>query len=189
MSTPAIVLAAGASRRFGAPKQIAEFGDEALVNRVVQVASDAGLRPIVVLGAHRHAVEEVLDGEVERVFNPQWREGMASSIRCGVEYVVGDEEPLRLVICAGDQPLLSSDDFRHLVATCAVDEIAAAAYDDIVGIPACFPARTFSELLRLDGDWGARSLLRGERFDVRAVSMPAAAYDVDEPGDLQKLRR
>ena len=184
MSAPALILAAGASSRFGAPKQVFEYLQSPLILRAVQTVEDAGLRPVVVVGAHREIVEALLSPSIDRVFNPRWSEGMASSIRRGVEYICRASAPERVLICSCDQPEVSAADLKQLYKKCADGQIAAAAYDDIIGIPACFPAQRFSDLLELRGDRGARDLLRGDAFDVHKVAMPKAAFDIDRPEDL-----
>src|SRR5580698_5016379 len=82
----ALVLAAGASRRLGSPKQMATLGGETLLERSVRVAREAGLMPIlVVVGAEWELVLARSSlGDVVIIVNEEWAEGMASSIRLGV---------------------------------------------------------------------------------------------------------
>ena len=110
---------------------------------------------------------------------------MASSIRSGVQYLIESSHPDRLLIIACDQPEISADDLIRLHRAGGDDQLCAATYEDVIGIPACFPARYFDDLLELQGDRGARELLRGSKYDVHRVPMPRAAFDIDTPGDLE----
>lgn len=188
MTDPAIILAAGASSRFDAVKQAYRLKDTALLHRAVATARRAELEPVVVLGAHRGAVEKLLSSQCPRVFNSDWEEGMASSIRRGVEYVAHHLEADRLMICTCDQPLVAPAQLRELHRRVGADvEITAAEYDGVLGVPACFSRRVFSELLELQGDRGARSLLRRNPARVESVSIPQAAFDIDTLADARDV--
>jgi molybdenum cofactor cytidylyltransferase len=78
-------------------------------------------------------------------------------------------------------------DLRLLNQKCAAADAAAATYDGVTGIPACFDARMLDELEELEGDRGARSLLRGDDFRVSPVPMDHAGVDIDTPDDLEEL--
>ena len=186
MTTPVLILAAGAARRFGRPKQLAEYARQPLVCRAVETVRVASLRPVVVLGAHRDEVEHALDGDCRRVVAADWDEGMGASIRCGVRSLRDDVE--RFAILACDQPLVMADDLRRLVEAGRGCDVAAAAYDGVVGVPACFDARLRERLEQLVGDRGAGPMLRSSELEVCEVSMPGAAADVDTPSDLAGLQ-
>lgn len=180
MSVAAIILAAGASRRLGRPKQLVEIEGETLLARAVRIASEAALSPIVVVVRDKAGVADHAVGtEAVLVMNAEADEGMASSIRRGVESLERFE-------CAGavlmtcDQPRLRTEHLRAL----AVDEeaVAGSAYAGRIGVPAYFPASAFESLLQLRGDVGARELLR----NARAVDGEELALDLDTEADVQK---
>lgn len=189
MTDPAIILAAGASTRFETIKQVYNYGGLPLVARAVKIARLAGLSPVVVLGAHRQIVEPAVPAGIDTVVNPRWEEGMASSIRCGVEYALKRLDPDGLLLWTCDQPEVSPRQLQRLHEMCTADRASAAAYCGTVGIPACFPVHCVDDLLSIRGDRGARGLLRGERLDVESVPMPQAAYDVDTIADVEKVRQ
>jgi len=182
----AIVLAAGASTRFGSPKQLVRIAGRPLLHTAVTRASEVtGSALIVVLGSGAAELGALLKhspGSV--VINQDWREGLASSIRAGIARL-----PLT---CAGallllaDQPAVSTDDLKRLAGTWRKQPqyIAAALYAGTVGVPAIFPRSLFPELAQLRGDAGARILLRRNAARVVRVPMPSAAIDVDTPEDL-----
>jgi CTP:molybdopterin cytidylyltransferase MocA len=178
----AIVLAAGASQRLGRAKQMVVIGGETLLERAVRIAQEAGFAPvIVVVGAEGEFAAELGNGGCEVVVNGQAREGIASSIRCGVERARALQvEGAVLMTC--DQVALRAE---HLRALCAeMDRVTGSSYAGKVGIPAYFPAARFEELLELRGDVGARDLLR-EAF---AVGDEGLGFDIDTEEDLERAR-
>ena len=103
---------------------------------------------------------------------------MASSIRCGVD-VARASDGVVLMTC--DQPALTAD---HLRALCAeLQSPCGSAYAGKVGIPAYFPASAFDSLLQLEGDTGARDLLR----NARSVLSENLSFDIDTEEDIAQL--
>jgi CTP:molybdopterin cytidylyltransferase MocA len=181
----AAVLAAGASRRLGRPKQLVSVDGQQLVRRMAEAALQSGCQPVtVVLGAHAAEVRAAVAGlPLICLSNPAWPEGMGSSVRVATEWASGAAlDALMLVLV--DQLRLSSG---HLDALRAASDqgrrIAASAYQGVLGVPAIFPRRFFPALQALKGDSGARQLLRGN-FPVTAVSWPEGTYDLDRLTDL-----
>jgi molybdenum cofactor cytidylyltransferase len=187
-----VVLAAGASRRLGRPKQLVELNGAPLLAwtlRAILAHCDRGV--ICVLGAHAADVRPALDGfDVQIVVNTDWREGIGASIRVGVERVPTDAQAILLAVC--DQPLVCSADFARLIADWRIEPqaIAAAGYGNghnvSYGVPAIFPAAYRGNLIGLRGDQGAKALIGGASRR-RIVAMPNAAFDVDDKADLARL--
>ena len=180
----AVVLAAGASRRLGEPKQLALVGGERLLERAVRVAGEAGCAPVVVvLGARAAEIEQACGLEGARVLrNADWAEGMASSIRVGVAALTGSVDAVVVLGC--DQPAVTPEHLRALMAGVAAGSVTASAYAGRRGIPACFAADAFVELLALTGDKGARDLLQ----TARAVELVDGELDVDTVESLSEAR-
>ena len=177
------MLAAGASRRLRRPKQTVQLGGETLLTRAVRVASDAALAPVIVVVQAGSRFEETpRNGAVVIVENAQANEGIASSIRCGVHEAVS-LGLAGVVLMTCDQVALAAE---HLRALCAEpNRITGSRYAGRIGIPAYFPASSFGTLLALDGDIGARDLLRGES----AVENEALALDIDTEEDVERAQR
>ncbi len=185
----AIVLAAGASTRFGSPKQLVRIAGRPLLHAAVTRASEiCGNALVVVLGSGAAELAPLLKHSAGAiVVNQNWREGLASSIRAGVAKLPGT--------CAGallvqtDQPAVSVEDLKRLAGTWRRQplHIAAALYDGAPGLPAIFPRTLFQELARLRGDAGVRALLRRHSERLVRVAMPSGAIDIDTPEDLLEI--
>ena len=184
-----LVLAAGGSRRLGRAKQLVAFDGATLVERAARTALGSGAAEvIVVVGAEGDAVKGHLDGlAVQVVDNPDWAEGMGSSIRCGVGALGRNIECVVIALC--DQPRISSGLLRDLAArhfeTGAA--IVASSYDGVMGAPCAFGSELFQSLLALKGESGARELIRSSAVPVETVAFSGGNLDVDTPEDLARL--
>jgi CTP:molybdopterin cytidylyltransferase MocA len=177
-----VVLAAGASRRLGRPKQEIVLGGETLVERAVRVAMEAGLAPVVVVVAEASLIEPLQQMGATVLLNRKAYEGMSTSIHAGVRWVLGGGASGAVVMTC-DQVALRAE---HLRALCAVPErVTASAYAGRKGVPAYFPATSFAELMNLEGDAGARELLRSSE----AVVDESLALDVDTEEDVARAER
>ena len=184
-----IVLAAGASVRMGTPKQLLDIGGASLIRRAAQAAIDSEGHPVVVvLGANAELIRPELDGlEAQVTVNSQWSVGMSSSIRCGLKKLLMLAPEIEgVVLMLADQPEVTSGSLRKLIRAHedSDSDLVAARYNDVLGTPALFSRAYFDELLQLDGQSGARSLIERHRARVLAIHLPEAAGDLDTPEDL-----
>lgn len=184
-----LVLAAGASTRLGQPKQLVQIGGRPALHIVLSNAvALAGHAVTVVVGANANQLSYLLSHTpASSVVNRQWGEGLASSLKCGLAAVPPSADAVMIVL--GDQVAVTSDDLRRLLAAWKDQPsiIAAASYQQTMGVPAIFPRAFFSELLQLRGDQGARSVLMRNPDRVVRVPMANAAFDLDTPEDLAAL--
>jgi molybdenum cofactor cytidylyltransferase len=185
----AIVLAAGASTRFGSPKQLVRLAGRPMLHTAIARAADvAGSAVTVVLGAHAAELTPLLThSQALIVINRDWREGIASSIRAGVARLPPSCNAVLLTLV--DQAAVTARDLQRLVSAWRrqPDYAVAARYGMTTGVPAVFPRSTFSDLAALRGDLGARSLLQRNPDRVVRVPMASAAIDIDTPEDLLKI--
>ena len=182
MTTVAIVLAAGGSRRLGRAKQLVTFEGETLVHRAARITRAAQVARVgVVVGARANEVAAAVhDLAVDRLENAAWEEGMASSLRVGTAWAA-EQGATALLVCVCDQPHLTT---AHLDALIAEGELAGSAYGGAIGVPALFPARLFAALGALAGDRGARDLL----VAARALPWAPGAFDIDDEADVAALK-
>ena len=189
----AVVLAAGASKRLGQPKQLIQLNGESLLHHTARLAEAAGCNPVfVVLGFETDRIEqEIRDLGVKTVINPDWQSGMASSLRCGMQELMKQTPlPQRVLLLVCDQARLSTEILFELIR--ASEEkgslITAASYAGKLGVPAIFDRQFFPDLMKIEGDQGARALILQHLHQTFAVEFPAGTVDIDTPQDLASLQ-
>ena len=187
-----IILAAGKASRMGKPKQLLTYQGSSLISLAVKVGLNSICESVVVvLGAYTEQIKpEINKLPVQIIENMDWETGMASSIRAGINLINQSNPNLDAVIIAlADQPLISEAVFNQLIEKYqdTNNKIIAAAYDDIVGVPALFDKTFFSELMNIEGDRGAKALMRKYKNEVLTIPIPEAAIDIDTQDDYEKL--
>lgn len=188
-----IVLAAGASTRLGRPKQLLRYQGESLLGRACRAAQEAGFAPVIaVLGAYAPLMEEALSGtDVQLAYNSDWESGMGSSVRAGLSTALQTVPKLQAAcFVLTDQPYLSAEllsGMRQKLHQSTAPGIAAS-YNGVLGVPAIFRAALFAELLALDGQKGAKAVLRRHREALLAHDFPLGQYDIDRPADWERFQ-
>lgn len=183
-----LVLAAGASERFGGRKQLAVLEGRPLLEHALMAMTGAGLdRVVVVLGSH---ASEVLEGVplhgAEAVVCSDWQDGLGASLRAGVAALDGCEA---VAVALGDQPRLTSVAIARVVSQRGADELAVrATYGGVPGHPVLLERTLLSRVGELRGDAGARELLHGVPIREVACDGLGSPDDVDTPAELQRLQ-
>jgi molybdenum cofactor cytidylyltransferase/nicotine blue oxidoreductase len=192
LTSAAAILAAGRGSRLGgdASKPLLAWRGRPLVAWAVDAALTSGLGPVVVVVGYRGVeVRAVLaDRDVLVVDNPEWEEGIASSLRAALSTLtpmagIGD-------VCVGlaDQPLVGPGAYERL--TSAGDgEIAVARYDGEPGNPVKLARSLWPEAMELRGDAGARVLMRDRVVDWVDCTDTGSAADIDTLEDLERLQQ
>lgn len=185
----AIILAAGNSSRFGSPKQLLKLDTRTMLQNTILLAqSILPERVIVILGAEASTIMATLSEDSLRIIeNPDWQQGMSSSIRTGVGALPSSCAAALILLC--DQPLLNQNSIALLLNTWRKnpEQIVVSRYHDTFGVPAIFPAKYFTSLLALAGDKGAKHLLMQHQDHMLTVPVPEAAADIDTPQDLEEF--
>ncbi|GAB4031373.1 nucleotidyltransferase family protein [Spirosoma gilvum] len=192
MSLATIILAAGASNRLGGqPKQLLTQDGTSLIQRIVQTALSLQSGPvIVVLGANQSLIQpEIEQLPIQIVRNPDWQEGLSSSLRAGLNNLAGDSIEYFLVLLT-DQPFVTTALLQQLITTQQQTGkgIVACRYGDSghLGVPALFSIRYQSAFMNLSGDVGARKLIQQYADDCAAVPFDLGTIDLDTWADVEK---
>jgi molybdenum cofactor cytidylyltransferase len=183
-----VVLAAGEGSRFGGPKQLAELdGRPLLEHALAAMRAVPAVDPlVVVLGAHAEEIRakvDMLDYEV--VVCDRWQEGQSASLRAGLE-AIGDVDGALIVL--GDQPRITPQVIAMMVDHFDGTRTVRAVYDGQPGHPVILTRELIRAAKALEGDVGARELLRDAPVRRIEAGRLCRADDVDTPADLAALR-
>ncbi|MGW3123770.1 nucleotidyltransferase family protein [Streptomyces sp. NPDC001107] len=188
-----LILAAGGGRRLGGrPKALLQHRGRPLVEHAVRVLRAAGCTRIhVVLGARADAVREraELDGCV-LVENPEWEQGMGTSLRAGLDSLAGTGARAALVSLV-DQPGIGPEAAERVLAAYRDESsLVSAAYDGVRGHPVLFGNAHWAGIAETaTGDRGARAYLKAHEPAITLVECGDVAqpYDIDTEADLVHL--
>lgn len=186
--TALLILAAGTSSRMGSPKQLLPYKHTTLLGWTIEQAQHSNIEDIFcVLGASYHEVLAAIHQyPIQIIRNPEYHNGLSTSIVRGVQHITqfGFE---RVFILLGDQPHVTTSYLNAMLHT-AIEfptKIIASNYTKKIGVPAIFPKNFFSQLRELQGDKGAKSILKAQSeqlIPMKAIDLT----DIDTPEDYQK---
>ncbi len=199
-----IILAAGASTRFGQPKQLLDWKGQPFIHAVAKTALEAGLSPVVVVtGANAEQIEASLkDLNVTGIRNEDWKNGQGSSIKAGIKPLTPASTtpaaPLSAkrvegvgaaIFLLADQPQVTISVIRALVEKHAqgLYPIVAPLVTEQRANPVLFDRLTFSDLLLLEGDVGGRAIFHKHRVEYLPWHDDRLLLDVDTPEMYQRL--
>jgi molybdenum cofactor cytidylyltransferase len=190
----AVVLAAGRSTRMGGPnKLLAEIARRPLVRIVAEEALASRADPVIVVAGHQRAeVEKALAGlRVRIVHNPDFAEGLGTSLRAGIAAVPADSDAA--IVCLGDMPRVDAALLNRLIAAFDPDRgalVVVPTFEGKRGNPVLWSRRFFPDLMAIEGDVGARRLIGRYSEAVAEVTVEgkAALIDVDTPEALSGVK-
>ena len=187
-----VILAAGASIRFGRNKLLASFRGKPLLQYAIDAAcGSSAVACLLVVGDDADAIENGVDmRRCALLENPGWPGGISTSIRCALRHRALDDGCVFLV---GDEPFVTLADVDALITAFArrPSSIVALSKRGVWGTPVLFPKHDYAKLRRLRGDVGAKRYAKTQRRRVQLVeATDALAFaDVDTPADLTRLSR
>lgn len=186
-----VLLAAGGATRFGSQKLVATLGGTPIVQLAARALAAATDISIVVVGNESGAVRAALGETDARVVeNPDWAQGLATSLRCGIAAVPADVAAA--IVSLGDQPGLDAIVARSLIARWRATQlpIVSARYRGVRGHPVLFDRSVFAEIATLRGDAGAKPLIERSPDRVAYVDIDSdVPRDVDTKEDLVAITR
>ena len=186
-----VILAAGASRRLGRPKQLVELGGEPLLRQTIRAAMSSKVSTwLLVLGA---AQEEIIAaiGEMPLgvVLNSRYEEGQSTSVIAAIDALPSACEAV--VFLLGDQPMVSAEVIDRLVDEFERTQalIVQPTYSGVPGNPVLVSMALADEMRLLTGDEGARPLIKRQAADVLRIEVGGEVpLDVDTEDDVTRLR-
>lgn len=188
-----IILAAGASRRMGQPKQLLKWQGKSLIQHVCKLALSTDCSPVIlVLGANADVIRAGLATRgMNIVVNADWQLGMGGSLKAGINKLVEINPAVdAAIILLVDQPLVDNHHIQKLLESYeATDKkIIASAYNQTLGVPALIDRGYFKKLQTIRADQGARVLIQKEIESVASIPFPVGALDLDRPEDWERFK-
>lgn len=190
MKIAILIIAAGASRRLGQPKQLVSFRDTFLLNHIIQECQASEVGTIyIVLGANAAQIEPRLSSDLSIFYHSNWSQGMGTSIAFGMQQIIAKGYD-GVIVVVGDQPFFSSFFLKKITQKQAETngKIIISEYEKGMGPPSFFEKSLFSELSMLEGDTGAKSIVKKYQKEVERIAFPKGNIDIDTPEDLKIIQ-
>ena len=190
-----ILLAAGESKRMGKPKLLLNLGKSNIINATIDNLLKSEIYElIIVLGHEAQKIENSLstqDKRIKFVTNKNYREGMSTSIKCGV--LTTSQESEAFLIALGDQPLISPKVINRLIEKYQSSDvgIVTVMHQSLRGHPVLISKKYVKEILSLNGDIGARDLLKKHLDDTTIINIESSEefFDIDRIQDYEELKK
>jgi len=189
MMISAILLAAGESKRMGEPKQLMPFSRGTMVEQTVDNLLNSAVDEVVVVVGHRaeEVIKTIVTKPVKLAVNPDYQQGMSTSIIAGLKLVDSGARAVMLVL--GDQPFVDSQTINSLIDEFHNHDkgIAIPTYQGRKGHPIIFAIKYKEKLLELKGDIGGRQIIKDHPDDVLEISVDSEGVitDINTRSDYQ----
>jgi len=185
----AILLAAGESKRMGEPKQLMPLGSSTLVGQAIDNLLNASVDETIVVVGHKaeEITKAIATKPVKIMLNPNYRQGMSTSIIAGL--ILVDPKSQAVMLALGDQPLVASQTINQLIEAFHNQNkgIAVPTHQGKRGHPIIFAIRYKPELMELEGDIGGREILQRHPEDILEVAVDSESVitDINTQEDYQ----
>jgi molybdenum cofactor cytidylyltransferase len=185
----AILLAAGESKRMGKPKQLMPLGQSTMLEQAIDNLLNSAVDEIIVVLGHRaeEITKTIAAKPVKIIVNPNYRQGMSTSIIAGL--ILVDPQAQAVMLALGDQPLVNSQTINRLIDEFHNHDkgIAVPTYQGRRGHPIIFAIKYKPKLLKLKGDIGGREIIKQHPDDILEVAVDSESVitDIDTRDDYQ----
>ena len=190
-----IILAAGNSNRMGKIKQLLEWEDKTIIEKIIKLSLSLKTKDVfVVLGSNYKKIYDVINKyNITIIKNNSWENGIGSSISTGIKKVMGYYNSLDgVLIILGDQPLISKKYLEKMIHVFfkKKPDIVSSKYKKSFGVPAIFGNSIFQSLTNLNKDFGAKKLM-----EIHLKSMiilkpdQEILYDIDTEKDYRDIKK
>ena len=193
--TAGIILAGGTSTRFGRPKQLSKLKGKFLIEYVLDAALESELSHVVLVLGHAYQIilqelgARTSHDRLQVVINRSYLEGQSRSIHAGLSAI--QQRFPAVMFLLGDQPLLDSSTINYLLDGFhnSAKDICVPVYKGIQGNPTIFRRALYDQLMAIDGDIGARDIIRANPAKVLCIELddPLCFFDIDSQKDLENL--
>jgi len=184
MRTGSIVLAAGEAKRFGKNKLLQHFNGKPIINSVIDAVSF--LDRVIIVGRYAEELLPYLKNEIV-IYNPRWKLGLSESIKIGVRFF---QDYDAVLIVLGDMPLLTQDTIKKIISSYNTECSAVVPeYQGTRGNPVLISRALFADLMKLEGDIGAREILKNRKDACLVEAGKEVIVDVDTEFDLTSLQQ
>ena len=195
--TAGVILAAGLSQRFGQPKQLLKLKNKYLLEWVLDAALASRLDQVVLIVGHEH--QKIIQAigsktnhpQLQVVINRRYRDGQSRSLQAGLLQIQAQSSSVMFLL--GDQPMLKSTTIDHILDGFwhSEKDICVPVCNGKKGNPTIFSRAMYGNLMAIEGDIGAREIIRAnpERVLYIEVDDPLCFLDIDSPKDYEDLQR
>lgn len=185
-----LILAAGNASRMGIPKQLLTAENTTLLEKCIKTSLASSCeKTYVVLGANAELISNQLSNfKINIILNTDWQEGIASSIRTGVQTILEEDNTVDgVLILLADQVMVEAVLLNTLIDTYQSlnHKIVACKYAETIGSPALFDKSVISDLLKLEGNAGAKKVMEKHKEDLTLIDFPGGTIDVDTLDDYK----
>jgi molybdenum cofactor cytidylyltransferase len=186
------IFAAGRGSRFtgDCPKPLAIWQERSLLDHALTASLGSGLTPLILVVGYAHQqVAASAPPNINIVHNPHWQQGISSSLKAALHFLENDKSVEALCVGLADQPLIGAIAYQHLAAAYHNGaKLAVATYGGVRGNPVLLARSLWSEAMQLQGDEGARQLMRTHPVVEVACDSTGNPQDIDTLEDLVKLK-
>jgi len=184
-----VLLASGASRRLGRPKQLLPWQGSVLINKIIDTINNSIIDDLIIVLGYKHdEITTVLDKSHQILINKAWKLGKSEAIKLGLNEIASRSEAV--VFFTIDQPFLSYEliDQIAIMARSSGADIIATRSRGVTTVPMLFKNSTFQALLALEGEQGGKNIFTMPQFksDVVCWNDERILIDIDTQSSYQR---